>query len=162
MTALSIIATAALALVVAGCGASQPSTPSGGSLNAGASPNSQALGFARCMRSQGVPNWPDPENNGTFDKTKLTLRQLRASSSQVHAAAQACQHQFPSFGSGMTPAQFQQMKAQALRFSRCIRAHGVPNYPDPGSDGREPDPATVAINDHTPTFPAALRACPPT
>jgi hypothetical protein len=38
----------------------------------------------------------------------------------------------------------------------------VPNYPDPGSDGREPDPASVGINGNTPEFQSALIACPPT
>jgi hypothetical protein len=114
------------------------------------------------MRSHGLSKWPDPESNGTFDKTKLAPQQLGASPSHIQAAGNACQHLFPAFASGMTPVQFEQMKTQALRFSRCIRAHGVPNYPDPGSDGREPDPASIGLNDSTPTFQAALRACPPT
>lgn len=156
------IAMAGLALLAAGCGGSPSSTRSAGSPSAGGSPNSQALAFARCVRSHGVPNWPDPENNGTFNKSKLTPQQLGASSSQIHAAGNTCHHLFPGIGNGMTPAQFQQMKAQALRFSRCIRAHGVPNYPDPGSDGREPDPTSIGINDSTPRFQAALKACPPT
>jgi hypothetical protein len=161
-TAAAIIATAALALLAAACGGSPSSTGSAGSPEAGASPDSQALAFARCMRSHSVPNWPDPESNGTFDKPKLNPQQLAASSSQIHAAVNACQHLLPGSGSGMTPAQFQQMKAQALRFSQCIRAHGVPNYPDPGPDGREPDPPTVGINDGAPKFYTALKACPPT
>jgi hypothetical protein len=161
-TAAAIIATAALAPLAAACGASPTSTRSAGSPNPGTSPNYQALAFARCMRSDGLSNWPDPESNGAFDKTKLTPQQLGASTSHIQAVGKACQHLFPAFASGMTPAQFAQMKAQALRFSRCIRAHGVPNYPDPGSDGREPDPASIGINDSTPTFQAALKACPPT
>jgi len=38
----------------------------------------------------------------------------------------------------------------------------VPNYPDPGPDGREPDPPTVGINDGAPKFYTDLKACPPT
>jgi hypothetical protein len=40
-----------------------------------------------------------------------------------------------------------------------MRRHGVPNLPDPGSDGRIPDPATVGINQGSPKFKAANQAC---
>ena len=46
------------------------------------------------------------------------------------------------------------MRAQALRFSECVRDHGVPSFPDPGSDGRIPDPATAGINQGSPKFEA--------
>jgi hypothetical protein len=155
-TAAAIIATAGLALPAAACGGGSPgshvaqlsstatrtSTSSPNASEASAQQNG-ALAFAGCMRSHGVSNWPDPEGNGRFDKAKLTPQQLGASDSRVQAAQKACQHLLPTFGSGMTPAQFQQMKAEALRFSRCIQGHGFPNYPDPGGDGREPDPASV-------------------
>ena len=53
----------------------------------------------------------------------------------------------------------QQVRALALEFSQCVRSHGVPNFPDPGSDGRIPDPATVGINQGSPKFEAANQAC---
>jgi hypothetical protein len=53
----------------------------------------------------------------------------------------------------------QQVEAQGLEFSRCVRAHGVPNFPDPAGDGRIPDPATVGIDQGSPRFEAANRAC---
>jgi hypothetical protein len=40
-----------------------------------------------------------------------------------------------------------------------VRGHGVPNFPDPGSDGRIPDPATVGIDQASPKFEAANDAC---
>jgi hypothetical protein len=46
----------------------------------------------------------------------------------------------------------------ALAFARCVRDHGVPGYPDPGSDGSEPASAKqIAASD--PRFPAAQTAC---
>ncbi len=43
----------------------------------------EALAFARCLRANGLPNWPDPLSNGAFDKSKLqatgyTTTQVRA------------------------------------------------------------------------------------
>ncbi len=54
---------------------------------------------------------------------------------------------------------------QALAFSRCVRAHGVPSFPDPGTAPTGPEstiggvaiPST--INTQAPAFQAALDAC---
>jgi hypothetical protein len=68
-TAAAIIAAAALALLAAACGSSPSSAGSGGSSNAGGSAkpstaggsaNARLVVFSRCMRSHGVPNFPDP------------------------------------------------------------------------------------------------------
>jgi hypothetical protein len=120
---------------------------------------SGAVAFAYCMRSNGVPNWPDPGSDGTFDKTKLGLQQLGASASRVQAAQHACAHLLPNGGSGPSAAQLQQAKAQALSYAQCIRAQGVRNLPDPGTDGRIPDPATAGIDQGSPLFEAANQAC---
>jgi len=58
-TAAVIVATAALALLAAACSGSPSST--GSSPNAGGPANSpSAVGYSRCVRSHGVPNFPDP------------------------------------------------------------------------------------------------------
>lgn len=167
VTAVAILATAALALVASACGGSpgnavaqlrstttQSSSPSSTSARADG-----AVAFARCMRSNGVPNWPDPNSSGVFDKSKLTSQQLGASTSKVQAAQGACSHDLPNGGSGPTAAQLQQTKAQALRYSQCVRAHGVPSFPDPDSTGRIPDPVSVGIDQGSPKFRAANQAC---
>ena len=62
--AAAIIATAALALLAAACGGSPSSTGPGGSSNAGGPASSQAaVAYARCMRSHGVPDFPDPDSS---------------------------------------------------------------------------------------------------
>ena len=117
------------------------------------------VAFARCMRSEGVPNWPDPNNSGVFDKTKLTPEKLGTSASKDQAAQRACSHLLPSGGSGPSAAQVLLMRTRGLRFSRCVRSHGVPNVPDPGRDGRIPDPESVGINQGSPKFEAANQTC---
>ena len=47
---------------------------------------------------------------------------------------------------------------QMLAFSRCVREHGVPNYPDPDSTGHLAAGAKE-IAHNSPRFPAAENAC---
>jgi hypothetical protein len=66
-TAAAIIAAAGLALLAAACGGSPTSAGSGGSPNAAGPANSRSgstrsLAYSRCVRSHGVPGWPDPTN----------------------------------------------------------------------------------------------------
>ena len=46
-----------------------------------------------------------------------------------------------------------------LAFSRCVRAHGVPNFPDPDSSGVLPKRQVAQLMAGNPQFPAAHRAC---
>jgi hypothetical protein len=152
-TAAAIIATAALALLPAACGGGNPSSTSpGGSPNAGGSANSKALAFARCMRSHGVPAFPDPNSAGEFNKT--TVHQLSASSSQYQAATLACAHLLPNSG-GRTAAETQQEWNGMARFARCMRSHGVPNWPDP-------TPYPPRPSDPTYMLPASIQPIPQT
>ena len=45
-----------------------------------------------------------------------------------------------------------------LAYVQCVRAHGVPNYPDPDSNGQEP-PGTKQLFISNPRFRAASDAC---
>jgi hypothetical protein len=51
---------------------------------------------------------------------------------------------------------------QALAFSRCMRAHGLPNFPDPSTNGRgiqlSVGPSS-GVNPQAPAFQAAQKAC---
>jgi hypothetical protein len=152
--AATIIAAAGLGLLVAACGGSP-----GGAPAASTAAHNDAVAYAACMRSNGVPNWPDPNSSGVFDKSKLTSQQLGASGARVQAAQSACRHLLPNGGNGPSPAQVQQIRAQGLRFSGCVRSHGVPNFPDPDSSGRIPDPASFGIDQGSPKFRAANQAC---
>jgi hypothetical protein len=152
----AVFVTAGVTLVAAACGSSSGShvAQSGSSAN-----QNRAVAFARCMRSHRVPNWPDPNSAGAFDKSKLTAQQLGAGPSEVQAAQTACQHLMPNGGRGPSAARVQQVKAQGFAFARCIRSHGVRNFPDPDSTGRIPDPASVGIDQGSPRFQAANQAC---
>ena len=147
-------------LLVSGCGGSpgsqvaqlststtQSSPPAGGSTS------DHALAYARCMHTHGVPLWPDPESGGSSDGSPLTLRQLGVSSSQLAAAEQSCRSLLPT-SSVTQPSPH--VLAQALRFSRCMRAHGATNFPDPDSDGAIRIPHAM---ESSPAYLAALHVC---
>jgi hypothetical protein len=148
-TAAAIIATTALALLAAACSDSPSSTGSGGSPNAGGSARSAAaVAFSRCMRSQGLPNFPDPGDSGTLPKT--SAQQLGVSTPRFNAAQRACQHLLPTTGGSLTATSLRQcyladVCPQALvqravnaglQFARCMRAHAIANWPDPTIDSQ--------------------------
>jgi hypothetical protein len=139
--------------------ATTPSGPSSSRLSSSAPAADQAVAYAECMRSHGVQSWPDPNSSGAFDKAKLTLTRLGVSRSRLQAAESACRHLLPNGGQPPDQAQLLRVKAQGVKFARCVRNHGLPSFPDPGSDGRIPDPASVGIDQGSPRFQAANRAC---
>jgi hypothetical protein len=142
----AVIATAGLTLLTAACGGSHSSSPSGGSTY------DQARAFAKCVGTHGVPLWPEPESNGRFDKSKLTPRQLGVGSSQIAAAELACKSLLPTYFA----TQQSHVLPQALRFSRCMRAHGATNFPDPQSNGAIAIPHSM---ENSPAYLAALNFC---
>jgi hypothetical protein len=137
-TAAAITATAGLALLAAACGGRPSSTGSGGSSHpAGSASSLSAVAYSRCMRSRGVPNFPDPSSGGGIPKQ--TAQQLGVSSSQLQAAQNACQHLLPNTGNiDDDPAALHQWWSQMLHFARCMHAHGVPNWPDPSPYPQDP------------------------
>jgi hypothetical protein len=104
------------------------------------------------VRAHGAPLWPDPESNGTFDKSELAPGQLGVSSTQIAAAERACKSLLPTYSATAHP----HIVAQALRFSRCMRAHGATIFPDPQSNGAIVIPHVM---ENSPTYLAALHFC---
>jgi hypothetical protein len=165
----AMIAMAGLALPAAGCGGSRGSqvaqlgstTTQSDTSSSAAAPASalegDAIAFSSCMRSHGVSKFPDPSIGGRIPK--VGLEELGVSGFRFETAQRACRHLLPNGGAGPDAAQLRQARAQALSYAECVRRHGVTNFPDPGSDGRIPDPATVGIDQGSPKFEAANQAC---
>jgi hypothetical protein len=94
------------------------------------------LAFSQCMRSKGVPNFPDPDAGATNAKFP-TAQQLGVSSSQYQAGENACQHLLPAGTNDQYPAaEVPVLLAGMRQFSQCMRAHGVSNWPDPTTDSQ--------------------------
>ena len=47
----------------------------------------------------------------------------------------------------------------SLKFSQCMRAHGVSNFPDPNGQGQIGIDSSTGIDPRSPTFQSAQKAC---
>src|SRR5580700_5372669 len=142
-TAAAMIAAASLALLTAACSGSPSSTGSSGSSSGSA--NSQLVAYSQCMRSHGLPNFPDPAGGVP---PKVTAQGLGVSSTRLQGAQGACQHLIPATGGSLTassiqqcyladvcpPALVQQALSAGREFAQCMRSHGAPDWPDPSLD----------------------------
>ncbi len=159
--AAAITAMAAAALLAAACGGSPSSTGAGGSPNAGGSANStSAVAYASCMRSHGVPDYPDPDSSGQLPKI-AAASQVGVSDSRLTAAQGACQALWPY--QAPTQAQQRQQLTDDLKFAQCMRSHGVPNFPDPTAEPSGPrfliSVSRDGFDPHSPQILAKARAC---
>jgi len=128
-------------------------TPAADGSSTSDSAQHSALAYARCMRSHGVADFPDPDSQGHFN----AIPNLNTSP-QFQAAQQACKDLLPNNGGMNTTGGHlsAQQQAQLLRYARCMRAHGVENFPDPTSTGLTlPD----GVDPNAPQFQAADHAC---
>jgi hypothetical protein len=93
-----------------------------------------ALAFARCMRTHGLPNWPDPESNGVFDKSKL--QQAGYSVAQTRAAEDGpCKNILPTQAPTASQTITAQQQQDYLNAVACMRSHGITDFPDPTFSG---------------------------
>ncbi|BCJ38788.1 hypothetical protein Athai_62910 [Actinocatenispora thailandica] len=131
-----MVAVPLMGLALAGCGrAAGPgvATADGSTGHPSASPSldraAQWHEFGNCMRSHGV-QMDDPDPNDP----KITLKAGgRKGSGAAKAALQACRRYLPN-GGQPRKANPQQLAA-ARKLAACMRANGVPDFPDPGPDG---------------------------
>jgi hypothetical protein len=194
---LLAVATLLSGVLVAGCGGSSPgpsvarlgsATTSGSTAAAGSgaassgssSPSaldSDALAFAKCMRSNGVPNFPDPQAGGGF---LFRANHGLMSSPAVKAAQAKCRKLLPGGGPpgpGTTTNPSPQTLAHYLKLAQCMRKQGVYDFPDPRTSfpsnpfGSDPGNGVISdiegvilvfpstINEQSPAFTRAAAAC---
>ena len=77
----------------------------------------------------------------------------------MNSASKACQHMMPK-APPLTASQQQKLTARTLRFVACMRAHGLPAFPDPqvNSNGIEMQ-LPKGLQPGSPVFRAAQQAC---
>jgi hypothetical protein len=79
-------------------------------------------------------DYPDPDNRGETDKSKVIAARSTAGSSQFDAAVNACRHLPPSSAPGPTRGEVQEVMSGMRNVAQCMRRQGVPNWPDPYLD----------------------------
>jgi hypothetical protein len=174
----SVVGVATLSLFAAGCGGGgSPGVASIASSNvpraagsSAATSQAHALLLAgRCLREHGIPNFPDPiiASAGPAKGQAILDKQfLRAvPSSVLNNAMVACRAALAQAGVGSgsnagarTPQEIQ----DGLAFARCVRNHGISNFPDPNGQGGF-NLAGTGINSHELSAAelAAARTCLP-
>ena len=118
-----------------------------------------ALANARCMRSHGVPDFPDPDSPRRF---KAALDPSSSHPPAFQSAQTTCRHLLPaSRAPRPSAAQTRARVTAALAFARCLRGHGFPRFPDPTSTGElsHETLAGAGIDVHQPALLRAADAC---
>jgi hypothetical protein len=140
----------ACAAVLTACGGGSSSTTA-----AGSSQYTKALAYAQCMRSHGVSSYPDPDSEGHFPPVQVGRNGV--SQQAVQSAQNACRNLDPG-GTQGSSGQLARL-TQALDFSRCMRAHGVPDFPDPVASNGGIGYNLAGIDIHSPQYQSAQQAC---
>jgi hypothetical protein len=148
---LAAVAAAALIVVlVTACSSSSGDEAAPAADQASTAGLEQARKFAQCIRENGVPDFPDPDPNGRFSEGDHDQDDpaLRAAQEKCRALAPGGEHENlgdPAF------------VAQMREFSQCMRDNGLPDFPDPDSDGRLRGRTHELQGD--PQFQAARETC---
>jgi hypothetical protein len=179
---LILIVLASLGVIAAGCG-SKPATPGvaamgstttttdatsdGSAATTGASKADAVQRYASCMRTHGVPRFPDPKaaSGGGMSLKIGPGSGVDPRSPQFQAAEKSCRKLLPNGGKAPSPAEQAKALAQMLRFSACMRAHGLPDFPDPTTSGGGLQLSIgggkkgSGLNPSSPVFQKAQTAC---
>jgi hypothetical protein len=155
-----------VAVLAAGCGGSDKpglagSGPNGGEGTSGNSSGgvmAKAVAYARCMRSHGVPDFPDPTANPgggfAFEINGGPESDLNRDSPAFSAADHDCRALLPG-GDEPAPVSAPKLTAE-VKWARCMRSHGLPGFPDPNAQGAFD---SSRFDDRSPAFQAADQAC---
>ena len=117
------------------------------------------LGLALCMRARTASRtFPNRRRRvGSRSLSSGDRSDLDPASPRFQAAFSACRSVIGI--TPPTPAQQAAQLAQALKFAKCMRAHGVTNFPDPGSGGGLQFNSSSGLNPNDPVFQSASKTC---
>jgi hypothetical protein len=134
--------------------------PSGSKPSASAAPADQIdqmRQFAKCMRDHGI-EMPDPDTSGGGVSFQLgDPADGRPDPTKVDAAMKECKHLLPNGGEPpkADPEQVEQMR----QFAKCMREHGVPEFPDPDDSGMLRIDLGNGFDPQDPKMQAAQKEC---
>ena len=162
---LTVAALLAIGLLGTGCasGSAGPGVASLGSATASGtssptgSVKDRALAYSQCMRAHGIADFPDPNGDGDIRLEAHPGSDLDPNSARFKAAQQACKALEPTPG----PQDQAKQHAAALQYSKCMRDHGIKDFPDPNPQGGiqiSMSPGSD-LDPNSPLFKAADKAC---
>ncbi|AZM57029.1 hypothetical protein DMA15_34380 [Streptomyces sp. WAC 01529] len=130
-----------------------------------ASPTSafdRALAYSECMRSNGVPDFPDPQQD--TGGVKLTPEgNADPNSEGFKKAVEACQDKAPQgLGGGGGGGGGEAIdSAKVAAWAKCLRKNGVPKFPDPEINGgtMNIDLVGAGVDPQSAAFTKAMQTC---
>lgn len=156
-----VSAIASVALIAAGCGSASPT-----SSTTPQSPQSDvaaAFKYSSCMRGHGVTNFPDPQvtSSASHQSIRLVVPRSLAPAPQFQAASKACRGILPMPSAAQEAQRQHAEELGKLAFARCLRSHGIRDFPDPTSQGQLTLQMLTAagIDVHAPAVATAAKAC---
>jgi hypothetical protein len=150
----ALAASITLSLIVAACGSpAQPAVSSTGQA-ADASGRAQLEAMVRCLRTHGIPDFPDP----VYDPSDGRWHYADYRPAIPASAQQACVRLDPSAVNASPPVPQPQFQA-LLRLAQCIRQHGLPSWPDPTPQGQFRLPPALLNTKSNPVDVSAIHAC---
>jgi hypothetical protein len=156
----TLLAATAASVLLAACGGSGSAGGNGG----GKSDDSKQLAFAACLRKAGI-DAPDPTHGPNGELRQQIKVPKGISPQRMQQIQKDCQRK-----SGFSPkppskAEQARFRDAALKFARCMRAHGV-DVPDPQPGGagllvqkRTGGGSSSGPSVDTPAFKRAQEAC---
>jgi hypothetical protein len=150
---LAVAGAIGLSLLASACGSSGAKVAQVGT-GGGTNPRPHPQTFSACMRSHGVPNFPDANTEGDIQAAGIDK-----SSPAFRTAYHSCQGLLEGRRRRRHEQTTPELQRQLLAFAKCMRSHGVPKFPDPifHPDGRFE--IGVPQDPNSPSFIAAANAC---
>jgi hypothetical protein len=179
-TASVTAAAFAAAVAVAACGGSSGPNNSNNSGNSASIRRGSAafradmLRVSQCIRAHGVPNYPDPPSRGEMQSESSGNGSVTVNGVKLDASAQTLQNaqracaKYAAVGPLVSSSQLASIKQGSVRTAVCMRANGVPDFPDPsittGPGGHglrisRGSGAVANLNPYSPAFKAAHAKC---
>jgi hypothetical protein len=150
-------AAAGIALLASAC------SGGGGASPGGSAPDSvrQMAAYSRCMRAHGDPRFPEPVRDSTGAWQYPAEPHTELAGPGYDTALNSC-HKLQPRG-GLTAAERRAATYELLALARCMRTHGIRNFPGPtasGDGGVETyfGPGS-GVDTRSPQFKAALQDC---
>ncbi|MHC5903204.1 hypothetical protein ACVNF4_04730 [Streptomyces sp. S6] len=110
------------------------------------------LAYSKCMRSNGVPGFPDPDAGGGL---KIDGDKVGMGTPTYQRAAEKCKR----YNAAPAPETAPDREA-ALKYAACMRKNGVPRFPDPNAEGgTDIDRGALGVDITGPVFKKADDKC---
>jgi hypothetical protein len=161
---MALVLLPVLTLSLTGCGDGNAAGGTASATRAAATSDADKMrAFAKCMRANGV-DMPDPSEEDGRVKIKKEGGAGKTRGETTERAENKCRHLMPNGGKPIKPNAAD--LARMREFAKCMRANGVPGFPDPAADGagieikREGGLGSVpAVDPKNPAFQAAQKKC---